>query len=110
MLIGTEALRESISKLRDRLDVAHSRLGANDQNLKINSQYNGEVGGLLSANRNEMERLESKCRDISAGYERLHNKQAIDREAIIMLCHQYAYASTIPDECKPLIDDMTEPM
>lgn len=110
MLIGTEALRESITKLRDRLDTTHSMLSANDFNLQINSRFNGEVGDLLGANAKELTKIDSRIYDLEAGYETLNFKQAIDREAVLMMCHQYAYARTIPDECQPFLSKMAEPV
>lgn len=54
--------------------------------------------------------IDGKLHDLEAGYEELHHKLAIDREALIMMCHQYAYASTIPDECGPIIGGLSQPI
>ena len=74
MLIGTEALRESITKLRDRLDVAHSMLSANDYNLQVNSQFNDEVGDLLEHNSKNLEKIDARIYDLEAGYDKLNFK------------------------------------
>ena len=36
--------------------------------------------------------------DLEVGYTGLSHKLAVDREALIMMCHQYAYADKIPKE------------
>ena len=74
MLIGTEALRESITKLRDRLDVAHSMLSANDYNMQINHNFNSEVGDILEANSKNLDKIDARIYDLDAGYKRLNFK------------------------------------
>ena len=44
MLIGTEALREQITRLRDRLDGGFVQLRRSDKNIESNASFNSEVG------------------------------------------------------------------
>ena len=46
---------------------------------------------------------------LSEGYDELEAKKQIDRAVIVKMCHQYAYASTLVDECWPVLQGM-EPM
>ena len=53
----------------------------------------------MSGNNSELDKLDARMGNLEDGYFRLHRAMTIDREAIMMMCHQYAYASTIPDQC-----------
>ena len=61
-------------------------------------------------NRSRLQTLDSRIHDLESGYADLHHKLAVDREALIMMCHQYAYAETIPHECIPIIGGLNQPI
>lgn len=48
--------------------------------------------------------------DLEVGYTGLSHKLAVDREALIMMCHQYAYADKIPKECEAIIGGLAGPI
>ena len=54
--------------------------------------------------------LDGRIHDLEAGYSDLHNKMAIDREALVMMCHQYAYSVKLPKECVPIIGNLPKPL
>lgn len=110
MLVGTEALRESITRLRDRLEKARFQLKENDTRIQVNADHNSQVGFLIGKNRDELNSLDTQIGNLEDGYYKLHHEMAIDREAIIMMCHQYAYATTIPDECQPFLGFLASPV
>jgi len=110
MLVSTEALRESITRLRDRAEQACCQLKENDKRIQINAEHNNQVGYLIGTNRDELSTLDSKIGSLENGYSKLHYKMAIDHEAIIMMCHKYAYASTISDECESLLGVVASPV
>ena len=110
MLIGTEALRESITRLRDRLDGGFTQLRRSDKNIEVNSGFNNDVGGLMLGNSGELTKLDSRMTDLEDGYFHLHHSMTVDRDAITMMCHQYAYASTIPDQCQPYLGVLSAPL
>ena len=39
----------------------------------------------------------------------MEDDKSVDRAVIVKMCHQYAYASTLVDECWPILEDM-DPM
>lgn len=110
MLIGTEALREQITRLRDRLDGGFVQLRRSDKNIESNASFNSEVGQLMSANNKELDKLDGRMNKLEDGYFKLHREMKADREAIIMMCHQYAYATTIPDQCQPYLGVLAKPL
>ena len=54
--------------------------------------------------------LDGRIHDLESGYGELRNKMAIDREALVMMCHQYAYSAKLPNECVPIIGNMAKPL
>ena len=54
--------------------------------------------------------LDSHVHELEVGYTGLSAKLAIDREAVIMMCHQYAYASTLPRECEAILGQLSGPI
>ena len=110
MLIGTEALREQIARLRDRLDGGFVQLRRSDKNIESNASFNSEVGSLMTANNKELDKLDARMNKLEDGYFKLHREMKVDRDAIIMMCHQYAYASTIPDQCQPYLGVLSKPL
>ena len=110
MLIGTEALRESIAALKDRVYHARHFIDENDREIHANDQDIDDNRLQIEQNRKRLVGIDGKLHDLESGYEELHHKLAIDREALIMMCHQYAYASTVPDECGPIIGGLSQPI
>ena len=110
MLIGTEALRESIGALRDRISHVRHHVNLNDHDIDENDSDIEDNRKQIIENKNRLVALDGKIHDLENGYHDLHHKLAIDREVIIMMCHQYAYASTIPDECVPIIGGLAQPV
>ena len=110
MLIGTEALRESIAALQDR--VAHARVHVfnNDGDIDENDSDIEDNRKQIVENLNRLHELDGRLTDLESGYGQLHHLLSVDREALIMMCHQYAYASTIPDECVPIIGGLAGPI
>ena len=87
MLIGTEALREQIARLRDRLDGGFVQLRRSDKNIESNASFNSEVGSLMKANNKELDKLDARMNKLEDGYFQLHRQMKVDRDAIIMMCH-----------------------
>jgi len=110
MLIGTEALRESISSLQYRVHHARTEVSQNDQGIDNNDQEIAWNRQQIAENRDRLYTLDGRVHDLETGYGDLHHKLAIDREALIMMCHQYAYASSIPHECEPIIGGLSAPL
>ena len=54
--------------------------------------------------------LDGRIHDLESGYAELHHKLAIDREALVMMCHQYAYSEKLPKECVPIIGNLAKPL
>ena len=110
MLIGTEALRESIATLQDRVHHARIHVINNDGDIDENDSDIEDNRRQITENRARLHALDDQISSIEHGYADLHHKLAVDREALIMMCHQYAYASTIPDECLPIIGGLSAPI
>ena len=110
MLIGTEALRESIAALQDRVAHARVHVSNNDSDIDENDSDIEDNRAQIMENLNRLHELDGKMGSLESGYGELHHLIDIDRAAIIMMCHQYAYASTIPDECVPIIGGLSGPI
>ena len=87
MLVGTEALREAISGLQDRVHVtaksaslAEAVIDENDSDIEDNRAQ-------IKENRYRLSKVLDKITDLENHYKILQHKLAIDREAIIMMCH-----------------------
>ena len=57
----------------------------------------------------DLEKTAERLDDLEHDYSDLENEKDEDRAVIVKMCHQYAYASTLVDECWPILEDM-EPM
>ena len=110
MLIGTEAIRSSIAALRDRVQHARAHVSQNDHDIDENDSDIEDNRLQITKNRERLYVLDGKIHDLESGYAELQHKLAVDREALIMMCHQYAYATTIPDECVPIIGGLSQPI
>jgi len=110
MLIGTEALRESIAQIRNRISAQRARLTENNNALQYMSAGNNEVQQLINENSIDLNDLSKELSDIEKGFGALHSRLCLDREVLIMMCHQYAYAQTIPEECEPFLGGLHAPL
>ena len=110
MLIGTEALREAIAKLQERVHEARQAVRNNDKAIDNNDMDISYNRQLIKDNRESLHVLDGRISDLEGGYSELHHKLSIDREAIMMMCHQYAYAEAIPKECQPMIGGLSKPI
>ena len=110
MLIGTEALRESIAGLQYRIHHARQECSKNDQDIDRHDLQIDWNRNMISDNRDRMYTLDGKVHDLESGYAGLSLKLGIDREAVIMMCHQYAYAEKLPKECQAILGGLTQPI
>lgn len=110
MLIGTEALRESIDALQRRVALANEAVRKNDFFITHNDDDISWNRIQIAENRDRLFDLDNRVHDLEHGYDAFSMKLAVDREAIIMMCHQYAYAETIPAECEPFIGTAGNPI
>lgn len=110
MLIATEALRESISQLKDRVNHAKVHVHNNDHDIAENDRDIQDNKDQIAQNRQKLHALGDAVHNIENGYAELQQKLAIDREALVMMCHQYAYAETLPHECVPIIGGLSQPI
>lgn len=110
MMIGTEALREAIAALEDRIANAREYVKANDRQIDVNDKEIEKNVAQINENRSRLNVLDSKLSYLEVGFDELFHKLAVDRDTLIMLCHQYAYSSTIPDECGPMIGNLKGPV
>ena len=110
MLIGTEALRESIAGLQYRIHHARQECSKNDADILKHDAQIQQNRDMISENRDRMYKLDGKVHDIESGYSGLSLKLAIDRDAVIMMCHQYAYADTLPKECAAILKNLSGPV
>ena len=110
MLIGTEAIRESIASLQYRVHHARTEVSKNDSAIDNNDKEIAWNRQTIADNRDRLYTLDSRVHDLESGYGELHHKLAVDREALVMMCHQYAYAESIPKECEPIIGGLAGPI
>lgn len=110
MMIGTEALREAIATLEDRIAHAREYVKNNDHEIDVNDGKIEVNVAQISENRSRLNMLDSKLSYLEVGFDELFHKLALDRDTIIMLCHQYAYANTIPEQCGPMIGNLKAPL
>ena len=110
MLVSTEALREAIRGIQDRVKKTalsasqiDSAIDKNDGRIEANRYQ-------IKENRTRLSLLLGKISGIQQGYGVLQQNLAIDRAAIIMQCEQYAYAEAIPQECTPIIGGLKQPV
>jgi hypothetical protein len=108
MLIGTEALREAIAGLEERVAHAHQHVHENDEDIDENNSDIDDNRAQIYMNRSRLHILDDDIHELEHGYMYLHERLDIDRAALVMMCHQYAFASTIPDACEPLIGGLAE--
>merc|ERR1712151_175626 len=102
MLIATEALRLSTANLQNRVEYAQALCDENASDIADNQDQ-------IEENKWHLEETAERLDDLEWGYSDLEDAKDVDRAVIVKMCHQYAYASTLVDECWPILEDM-DPM
>ena len=110
MLVGTEALREAISGLQDRVKVTAKSAALSGAVIDENDSDIEDNRAQIKENRARLSVILDKIVDLESHYDILQHKLAIDREAIIMMCHQYAFSKDVPKECIPIIGSLKQPL
>ena len=109
MLIATEALRLSTANLQNRVEYAQALCDQNASDIDENASDIEDNQSQIEKNAWALEETGQRLDDMEAGYSDLESEKDIDRAVIVKMCHQYAYASTLVDECWPILEDM-DPM
>ena len=110
MLIGTEALRESIAALQHRVKNVGHNVSDNDIEIDNNDHEINDNRTLVNENRTKLDIRDGKITDLEHNYGELHQRLSADRETLIMMCHQYAYADSVPEQCDVIIGKISEPV
>ena len=79
MLIGTEALRESILSLEERVAHAHHHVHDNDSDIDENESDIDDNRHQIDDNRARLHVLDDMIHDLEDGYELLHANLDVDR-------------------------------
>lgn len=109
MLIATEALRLSTANLQNRVEYAQALCDQNASDIDENASDIADNQDQIDVNKHSLEKTDERLRDLEHGYSDLEEDKDVDRRVIEKMCHQYAYASTLVDECWPILEDM-DPM
>ena len=109
MLIATEALRLSTANLQNRVEYAQALCDQNASDIDENASDIEDNQDQIAENKWNLEKTAERLDDLESGYDSLESDKEVDRNVIIKMCHQYAYASTLVDECWPILEDM-DPM
>ena len=109
MLIATEALRLSTANLQNRVEYAQALCDQNASDIDENASDIEDNQNQIEENKWHLEGTAERLDDLESGYSSLEEDKDVDRAVIIKMCHQYAYASTLVDECWPILEGM-EPM
>ena len=110
MLIATEALRLSTANLQNRVEYAQALCDQNQSDIEENASDIDDNQRQIQQNAEALELTADRLDSLEEGYDHLNDEKAIDRAVIEKMCHQYAYASTLVDECLPILEDMSAPM
>ena len=109
MLIATEALRLSTANLQNRVEYAQSLCDQNASDIDENASDIDDNQSQIEKNAMDLEDTADRLDQLEHDYSDLEHEKDIDRAVIVKMCHQYAYASTLVDECWPILEDM-DPM
>ena len=109
MLIATEALRLSTANLQNRVEYAQALCDQNASDIDENASDIADNQDQIDKNKWALQKTAERLDDLESGYSSLEEEKDIDRAVIVKMCHQYAYASTLVDECWPILEDM-DPM
>lgn len=110
MLIGTEALREAISALEERVAHLSTHVEQNQSDIDENASDIDDNAAQIDANRFNLNIVDQKISYLEFAYSELTDRLMVDRATTVIMCHQYAYAAAIPDECIPQIGLATAPL
>ena len=110
MLIATEALRLSTANLQNRVEYAQALCDQNQSDIEENASDIDDNQRQIQQNAEALERTADRLDSLEEGYDQLNDEKDIDRRVIVKMCHQYAYASTLVDECFPILEDISAPM
>ena len=109
MLIATEALRLSTANLQNRVEYAQALCDQNASDIDENASDIADNQDQIEQNKWSLQKTADRLDDLEHGYSDLEHDKDVDRHVIEKMCHQYAYASTLVDECWPILEDM-DPM
>merc|ERR1712060_327900 len=109
MLIATEALRLSTANLQNRVEYAQALCDQNASDIDENASDIADNQDQIEENKWHLEETAERLDDLEWGYSDLEDAKDVDRAVIVKMRHQYAYASTLVDECWPILEDM-DPM
>ena len=109
MLISTEALRLATANLQNRVVYAQALCDQNESEISENASDIEDNKNQIATNVLWLEANEQRLIALDEGYDALEAEKVIDRAVIIKMCHQYAYASTLVDECLPILEGL-DPM
>lgn len=109
MLIATEALRLSTANLQNRVEYAQALCDQNASDIDENASDIADNQDQIEKNKWALQKTADRLDDLEHGYSDLEEDKDVDRRVIEKMCHQYAYASTLVDECWPILEDM-DPM
>jgi len=110
MMIGVEALREAIAALEERVAHMQTHVEQNESDIDENASDIDDNAAQIEANIFNLEIVDSKISYLEFAYTELEGRLAVDRDAVVIMCHQYAYAAAIPDECVPIIGMASGPL
>ena len=109
MLIGTDAIRESIKSLQDRVNHAKANILHNAEDIRYNHDGIKDNRDITNENNDKLNILDGRITDLEQGYGELKQKLSVDHETVVIMCHQYAYSESIPKECEPIISRLQKP-
>merc|ERR1712037_107183 len=92
-----------------RAEYAQALCNQNASDIEENASDIDDNQAQIQQNARDLERTADRLESLEEGYDDLESEKEIDRQVIIKMCHQYAYASTLVDECYPILQDL-EPM
>ena len=87
MLIGTDAIRESIKTLQDRVNHAKQNILHNAEDIGINHDGIYDNRSITNENNDKLHILDGRIFDLEKGYGELKLKLSVDHEAVVMMCH-----------------------
>ena len=110
MLISTEAIREAVAVLEERVAHLQTHVEQNESDIEENASDIDDNAAQIDANRFNLDIVDQKISYLEFGFTELEDRLAVDRATLVIMCHQYAYAAAIPDECVPIIGLATAPL
>merc|ERR1712127_1104749 len=106
---ATDALRLSTANLQNRVEYAQALCDQNASDIDENASDIDDNERQIGDNKEALEETSERLDRLEHGYSDLEDDKSVDRAVIVKMCHQYAYASTLVDECWPILEDM-DPM